>query len=111
MEMRLMTLVAVMLVGANTLSACVTDTQQSSATDRLNEAFGALSPEVAARNNERAARKNYNQSVANYRNCLAANPSNGNACEGQRHIMEADEKVLSAAVQRPSSTNVYVQGR
>jgi hypothetical protein len=35
------------------------------------------------------ARSRYDQSVADYQKCLAANPSNANACEGQRAIIEA----------------------
>jgi hypothetical protein len=37
---------------------------------------------------ERAAQRDYQQSVAEYRNCLAANPTNVSACEGLRHVMD-----------------------
>ena len=52
-----------------------------------------LDPDTAT---QEKARRQYEQSVADYRECLAANPAN--ACDGQRQIMEADERVLSAAV-------------
>ena len=42
-----------------------------------------------------AAEQNYDDAVVNYQACLTANPSNPNACEGQRHIMDADAQVLS----------------
>jgi hypothetical protein len=43
-----------------------------------------------------AARQAYTRAVANYRSCLAANPSNPNACEGPRHLMDTDVQILSA---------------
>ena len=46
-----------------------------------------------------AASEDYQRAVADYRNCLAANPKNANACEGQRHIMDADAQVLGGASQ------------
>jgi len=46
-----------------------------------------------------AASEDYKRAVADYRNCLAANPKNANACEGQRHIMDADAQVLGGASQ------------
>jgi hypothetical protein len=46
-----------------------------------------------------AASEDYKRAVADYRNCLAANPKNVNACEGQRHIMDADAQVLSGSSQ------------
>jgi hypothetical protein len=52
-----------------------------------------------------AARQDYDRAVANYQTCLAANPSNPNACDGLRHIMDADAQILSA----PNiSTDIYV---
>ena len=48
-----------------------------------------------------AANEDYKRAVADYRNCLAANPKNVNACEGQRHIMDADAQVLSGSSQGP----------
>jgi hypothetical protein len=35
--------------------------------------------------------------AADYRNCLAANPSNADACDGQRQVMQADQEALSAS--------------
>jgi hypothetical protein len=46
-----------------------------------------------------AANEDYKRAVSDYRNCLAANPKNANACEGQRHIMDADAQVLGGAPQ------------
>ena len=46
-----------------------------------------------------AASEDYKRAVADYRNCLAANPKNVNACEGQRHIMDADAQVLGGSPQ------------
>jgi hypothetical protein len=67
---------------------------------------------------ERDARLNYEKSVTNYRSCLAANPSNVNACEAQRLIMDTDERAfnnLSADVNTKLSagntSNVIVQQR
>lgn len=48
-----------------------------------------------------AASEDYKRAVADYRNCLAANAKNVNACEGQRHIMDADAQVLSGSSQGP----------
>ena len=46
-----------------------------------------------------AASEDYKRAVADYRNCLATNPKNANACEGQRHIMDADAQVLGGVPQ------------
>jgi hypothetical protein len=46
-----------------------------------------------------AASEDYKRAVADYRNCLAANPKKANACEGQRHIMDADAQVLGGSSQ------------
>jgi hypothetical protein len=40
------------------------------------------------------ANRNYKQSVANYKDCLTANPTNVNACESQRLIMLTDERAV-----------------
>jgi len=58
-----------------------------------------------------AARYNYDKAVADYQNCLAANPGNASACEGQRSIMQADAQVLSSSVTPAPTTNVYVPPR
>ena len=56
------------------------------------------------------AQQNYKQSVANYRNCLAANPSNVNACESQRLIMQTDERAFGQMddALRGGSTNTFI---
>lgn len=80
--------------------------------DSLQERMSPGWAEIgAARRAERTARENYDQSVANYRACLAANPSSAKACDGQLHIMDANERVLSASMQRPNNTSVVVPGR
>jgi len=60
----------------------------------------AMSPQVAAR-------QNYDHAVANCKACLAANPSNLNACDGLRHIMDADAQILSSP-NISQESNVYV---
>ena len=76
--------IAAMLLFASMLCAC-------SGIERLDDIV--LSPGTAA---QEKARRQYEQSAADYRECLAANPAN--ACDGQRQIMEADERKLSATV-------------
>jgi hypothetical protein len=51
----------------------------------------AMNPTTAA------ASQDYSRAVADYRNCLTAHPSNQAACEGLRHIMDADAQVLSGS--------------
>ena len=46
-----------------------------------------------------AAQQNFDRSVGDYRQCIAANPNNANACEGLRHIMDANAQVLSGHLQ------------
>jgi hypothetical protein len=48
-----------------------------------------------------AASQDYSRAVADYRNCLTAHPSNQAACEGLRHIMDADAQVLSGSGSSP----------
>ena len=73
---------------------------------------GCAGSPVAA---EKDARLRYEKSVADYRNCLAANPSNLKACEAQRLTMELDERAfnnISASVSGmfgASSSNIVVQ--
>jgi hypothetical protein len=63
----------------------------------------------AATSAQIAAGQDYSRAVADYRNCLAANPSHVNTCDGLRHIMDADAQVLSGSTlpQQNSAT----QGR
>jgi TonB family protein len=53
--------------------------------------------DISARANP--AQQNFDRSVADYRQCIAANPNNANACEGLRHIMDANAQVLSGHLQ------------
>jgi hypothetical protein len=55
-----------------------------------------LSAERDELNPQFAARQDYAKAVANYRSCLAVNPSNRNACEELRHVMDTDVQILSA---------------
>jgi hypothetical protein len=57
--------------------------QQPCPTDNV---FGNIS---ARMNPAIAAQRDFDRAVCEYRNCLAANANNANACEGQRHIMDA----------------------
>jgi hypothetical protein len=79
--------------------------------EKLDHAAGILNPDVAILNAQQAARRDYDKSIADYRNCLATDPPTAMVCDGQRRVMEANERVLSASMQRPSNTNVTVQGR
>lgn len=56
-----------------------------------NATAAAMSPTIAATSQD------YSRAVADYRNCLTAHPSNQAACEGLRHIMDADAQVLSGS--------------
>jgi hypothetical protein len=67
---------AMIVAGAGMLSAC--------ATDRPGE----------------DARRDYERSVADYENCVAANQMS--TCEGERRIMKANKRALSAIEKRPS---------
>jgi hypothetical protein len=67
---------AAIVAGAGVLSACATD------------------------RSDQDARLNYERSVADYENCLAANQMS--TCVGERRIMQANKRVLSATMQRPS---------
>jgi hypothetical protein len=62
-----------------------------------NGAAAAMNPTVAA------ASQDYSRAVADYRNCLTAHPSNQAACEGLRHIMDADAQVLSGSGSPPQA--------
>jgi TonB family protein len=53
--------------------------------------------DISARANP--AQQNFDRSVADYRQCIAANPNNANACDGLRHIMDANAQVLSGHLQ------------
>jgi hypothetical protein len=56
----------------------------------IKGSVGSLSPQYAAR-------QRYDRSAADYRNCLAANLSNADACDGQRQVLQADQEALSAS--------------
>ena len=92
------------VVAASILSAGGASSQDRplSFKEKLERAMGIMDPQTAAQ-------VKYDRAVAGYRNCIAANPTNLNACEGQRRIMESAQKVLSSSFQ--PSTNVIVQGR
>ena len=58
-----------------------------------------------------AAGQDYSRAVADYRNCLVANPSHVNACDGLRHIMDADAQVLSGSAPPQQNNASTAQGR
>ena len=60
-------------------------------------AGAALLSACATERSDQNARRDYKRSVADYENCLAANQMS--TCEGERRIMNANKKVLSATVQ------------
>jgi len=68
--------VMAIVAGAGVLSACTT------------------------KRSEHDARRDYERSIADYKNCLAANQMS--TCEGERRIMKANKRVLSATAQRLS---------
>jgi len=77
----------------------------------LGAALVTPNPGPAATSAQTVAGQDYSRAVADYRNCLTANPSHVNACDGLRHIMDADAQILSgAASPQPNSTNT-VPGR
>jgi hypothetical protein len=51
-----------------------------------------------ARIDATSMKTDYDKSVADYRACIAVKPAS--ACEGQRHIMEANQRVSAAATRR-----------
>jgi hypothetical protein len=71
-----------------------------SAAPSANSGAAAMNPTTAA------ASQDYSRAVADYRNCLTAHPSNQAACEGLRHIMDADAQVLSGSSSCPPSSNL-----
>jgi len=57
------------------------------------------------------ARTHYQRSVADYRECLTANGTNVQACDGKRLIMEANERYFKNIAASGSPNNVNVQSR
>lgn len=54
----------------------------------------------AAMNPAIAAGKKFQRSIADYRNCLAANPTNISAAEGLRHLMDASAQAAAISTVR-----------
>ena len=77
----------------------------------LGAALVTPSPGPAATAAQTAAGQDYSRAVADYRNCLAANPSHVNTCDGLRHIMDADAQVLSGAASPQQNSAGTTQGR
>ena len=86
------------LACAGSLAACGSATQPQSiqASDTQKALVGVFDPKVAAQ-------QNYEKSLAEYQNCIAANPSNANACENQKRMMEAAVKVLADSLKSPGN--------
>ena len=77
----------------------------------LGAALVMPSPAPAVTNAQTAAGQDYSRAVADYRNCLAANPSHLNTCDGLRHIMDADAQVLSGSTLPQQNGAGTTQGR
>ena len=77
----------------------------------LGAAVVTPNPGPAATSAQTAAGQDYTRAVADYRNCLAANPSHVNACDGLRHIMDADAQVLSGSTLPQQNSAGTPQGR
>jgi hypothetical protein len=77
----------------------------------LGTALVMPSPAPAVTNAQTAAGQDYSRAVADYRNCLAANPSHVNTCDGLRHIMDADAQVLSGNALPQQNSAGTTQGR
>jgi hypothetical protein len=54
----------------------------------------------ATKRSDQDARRDFERSVADYENCVAANQMS--TCEGERRIMKANKRALSATEQRLS---------
>ena len=79
--------------------------------DPKGDLFPSPSPAPAVTNAQTAAGQDYSRAVADYRNCLAANPSHVNTCDGLRHIMDADAQVLSGSASPQQNGAGTSQGR
>ena len=78
-----------MVVASASISGATAQQQpcQRNANNIFGRLFDAL--DAAANNPAIAAQRDFERAVCEYRNCLAANQNNANACEGLRHIMDA----------------------
>jgi hypothetical protein len=65
----------------------------------------------AATSAQSAVGQDNSRAVAEYRNCLAANPSRVNTCDGLHHIMDADARVLSGSALPQQNSADTTQGR
>jgi hypothetical protein len=74
-------LIATVVAGASISGAAAQ--QQPCPRENL---FGAMANGM---DSARAAQRDFEHAVCEYKNCLAANQNNVNACEGLRHIMDA----------------------
>ena len=103
MKARLVTLVGAM-AGVSILSACSGDTKESTLSLRATQSESSDDLDLKG-----AARLNYEKAAADYRYCLASNPYNRNACEGQREIMQSKDAMLSSSPEDRSSSNATAQ--
>jgi hypothetical protein len=71
----------------------------NTAGEALQNTGRALSPEFAGRLDATTLQRRYETSVADYRACITAKPAS--ACEGQRAIMESNQRNAAAAVRPP----------
>jgi hypothetical protein len=49
-----------------------------------------------------AAKQDYERSVADYRQCIAANPNNASACEDLRHTMISRADIYIRTIRSPT---------
>jgi hypothetical protein len=77
----------------------------------LGAALGTPNPGAAATSTQTAIGQDYSRAVSDYRNCLAANPSHVNACDGLRHIMDSDAQILSGSTPPQQNNAGTPQGR
>jgi hypothetical protein len=80
--------IVALIVIASALSACSGSATQQSPSASLADVFDPKA----------AAQRSYDKSLADYQNCYAANPSNPDACEKQRQMLEASTKVLAGTI-------------
>jgi hypothetical protein len=65
----------------------------------------------AATSAQSAVGQDNSRAAAEYRNCLAANPSRVSTCDGLHHIMDADAQVLSGSALPQQNSADTTQGR
>jgi hypothetical protein len=79
-----------MVVASASISGAATQQQQPCAPGNALTAMGHFFQGVGnAGSPANRAQHDFEQAACEYRACFASNQNNANACEGQRHIMDA----------------------